>query len=65
MALDESKENDEIFDDRGIKYVIDKELLNQVKPVKVDYVESPFGSGFSIGSSMKAAAAGCGSSCSC
>jgi Fe-S cluster assembly iron-binding protein IscA len=64
MALDESKENDEIFDDRGITYVIDKVLLEQVKPVKVDYVESPFGSGFSIGSSMKAGG-GCGSSCSC
>lgn len=64
MALDESKESDETFDDRGITYVIDKELLNQVKPVKVDYVESPFGAGFSIASSMKAGGA-CGSSCSC
>jgi len=64
MALDEPKESDEKFDDRGITYVIDKDLLNQVKPVKVDYVESPFGSGFSIGSSMKAGSS-CGSSCSC
>jgi Fe-S cluster assembly iron-binding protein IscA len=65
MALDEPRDNDETFADRGITYLIDKGLLAQVKPIKVDYVESPFGSGFSISSSMKQSG-GCGSSsCSC
>lgn len=64
MALDESRDNDEVFDDRGLKYVVDKELYDRVKPIKVDYVSSPYGSGFSISSSM-AAGSGCGGSCSC
>jgi iron-sulfur cluster assembly protein len=63
MALDESRENDEIFDDRGLTYIIDKGLYERVKPIKVDYVNTPMGSGFDIASNMKASS--CGSSCSC
>jgi len=47
MALDEPRENDEIIKDNGISYLIDKELLDQAKPISVDFVESAFGSGFS------------------
>lgn len=64
MALDESRDNDEVFDDRGVTYVIDKDFLEQVKPIKVDYVNSPMGSGFSISSSMQMGGS-CGGSCSC
>ena len=52
MALDELKSDDEKFDDRGISYVIDRELLEKIKPVKVDYVTSAYGAGFKIDSSM-------------
>jgi len=64
MALDESRDNDEVFEDRGLTYVIDRGLLEEVKPIRVDYVESPFGSGFSVTSNMDQAAS-CGASCSC
>jgi len=65
MALDELRDGDEVFDDRDLTYVIEKNLLEQVKPVKVDYVNTPMGSGFDISSSM-AMGASCGSSsCSC
>jgi Fe-S cluster assembly iron-binding protein IscA len=64
MALDESRENDEVFDDRGLTYVIEKDLLERVKPITVDYVNTPMGAGFNIASSMQMGAA-CGSSCSC
>ncbi len=64
MALDEQRENDQVFDEAGITYVIDKNLFEQVKPIKVDFVNSPLGSGFSISSSMSFGG-GCGSSCSC
>ena len=63
LALDEPKDEDEVFDDRELSYVIDKTLLEQVKPIKVDYINSAMGSGFSISSSMKPSAA-CGT-CSC
>ena len=64
MALDELRDEDEVFDQGDIKYVVDKNLLDQVKPIKVDYVNSAMGSGFSITSNM-AMGGGCGSGCSC
>ncbi|RLB40736.1 MAG: hypothetical protein DRH12_09655 [Deltaproteobacteria bacterium] len=64
MALDEPRENDEVFNNDGITYVIDKTLFEQVKPIKVDFVDSPFGSGFSIQANLLMGAS-CGSSCSC
>jgi iron-sulfur cluster assembly protein len=64
MALDELKDEDEVFNDRGITYLIQKELFERVKPVKVDYVNSPMGSGFSISSEAQMGGS-CGGSCSC
>ncbi len=63
MALDESHENDEIFKDRGITYLIDKALLAEVKPVNVDFIESAAGTGFKLTSSL-VGGGGCGGSCS-
>ncbi len=64
MALDEPKDDDVIFEEDGIKYLINKDLFEMVKPVNVDFVESVFGSGFSISSKLSTGAS-CGSSCSC
>ena len=61
MALDESRKDDEVFDDRGLTYVIEKSLYENVKPIRVDYVSSAMGAGFNIASSM-ATGASCGSS---
>ncbi|MFO7461584.1 MAG: iron-sulfur cluster biosynthesis family protein [Desulfatiglandales bacterium] len=63
MALDEPKEDDEIMDNNGITYLMNKQLLEQVKHVTVDFVESAYGSGFSITSGL-AKGNSCGS-CSC
>jgi len=63
MALNEPLENDEIIKDNGISYLIDKELLDQAKPISVDFVESAFGSGFSISSKLSTCGASCGTSC--
>ena len=64
MALDESREGDEVFDDRGLTYVVEKALYDYIKPIRVDYVNSPMGSGFNISSSMHLGGS-CGGSCSC
>ncbi len=64
MALDESRENDQVFDDRGLTYVVEKTLYENIKPIRVDYVNSAMGSGFNISSSM-AMGQSCGGSCSC
>ena len=64
MVLDEPNDNDEVFDDNGLSYIIDKGLLEKAKPIRVDYVNSAFGSGFAINSSLQMGAA-CGSCTSC
>lgn len=42
MALDESKETDDIFEIDGFKYVVDKEFMVKAKPIKVDFLVSGF-----------------------
>jgi Fe-S cluster assembly iron-binding protein IscA len=63
MALDESQGNDEVFENGGITFLVDKKLLEEVKPINLDFIESARGSGFKLTSSL-AAGGGCGSSCS-
>ncbi|MBN1106875.1 MAG: hypothetical protein JXL84_25960 [Deltaproteobacteria bacterium] len=64
MALDEPKEDDEVKENNGITYMINRQLFEQAKPISVDYVESTMGAGFSINSALNLGAS-CGSSCSC
>ena len=63
MALDRSTPSDEIFEYDGVSYVVEKELLEQVQPIALEYVESDYGSGFQVKSNLKVKS-GCGS-CSC
>jgi len=63
MALDEPNENDEVFKDNGLTFIIEKALWEQAKPITVDFITSPMGSGFKLSSNI-AASGGCGSSCS-
>ncbi len=53
MALDESRDGDEVFNQNGLTFMIEKELLEEVKPIKVDFVETPRGAGYAITSSLK------------
>jgi Fe-S cluster assembly iron-binding protein IscA len=64
MALDEPQENDVTHMDGGITFAIEKDLFEQVRPIRVDFVESPDGSGFQLSSSLPKSG-GCGSSCEC
>ncbi len=63
MALDEPNEQDKVFELEGLTYLVDATLMDQVRPIKVDYVEDPDGSGFAITSNMSRPE-GCGP-CSC
>ena len=61
MALDEQKDNDRVFDIDGFQYLINDDLLDQAKPIKVDFLNV----GFKIDSSMKFdPSSGC-QGCSC
>jgi len=64
MALDEPRNEDEVIEEKGTKFVIDKELLTQAQPINVDFITSPQGAGFKLTSNLSAAEGGCGS-CSC
>jgi Fe-S cluster assembly iron-binding protein IscA len=64
MALDKPQEDDEVFDDDGITYVINKELFERAKPICVDFVNTEMGSGFTISSSITQDSS-CPSSCHC
>ena len=55
LALDEPNDNDEVYDISGFKYVVDKELLEQAKTIKIDFQ----GRGFAITSDMVVESGGC------
>jgi len=63
MALDEQKEDDEVFTERGVTFLIEKALFERVKPIRIDYTISTLGSGYVLKSAlmkgMKGVSAGC------
>jgi Fe-S cluster assembly iron-binding protein IscA len=60
MALDESQENDTVISDKGVTFIIEKDLLEKVKPICIDFAESSDGAGFKLTSSLPES---CGSCC--
>lgn len=64
MALDEPRNEDEVIEDKGTKFVIEKDLLSQAKPIVIDFITTPQGAGFKLSSNLSAEGGGCGS-CSC
>jgi iron-sulfur cluster assembly protein len=48
MALDEPKENDKVFELGGLTYIVETSLLDQVSPMKVDFLDDEAHCGFSI-----------------
>ena len=63
MALDEPNDNDGTYDISGLTYVVDKELMEQATPIKIDFG----GRGFTITSSLvfEEGCGGCGSTSTC
>lgn len=63
MALDEPQNTDEVINDNGLTFLIDRDLLEEVKPISVDFITTPRGSGFKLTSNL-ASTGGCSGSCS-
>ena len=59
MVPSEPHDDDMTFVDKGITFLVRKELFDQVKPIRVDFVDSPLGSGFQISSSLAKASGSC------
>jgi iron-sulfur cluster assembly protein len=62
LAFDNQRDGDEIFEDHGLKILVDRPSLPYVRGAIVDYVESLQGAGFKVDNPNVIAACGCGSS---
>ena len=63
MAIDDRElEGDSVFEDRGVRIVIDKMSLPLLEGSQIDYVENMMGGGFSVNNPNATSACGCGSS---
>ncbi len=58
MALDESKDTDNVYEIDGFTYIVEKEFMEKATPIKVDFHEY----GFKISSGVDF---GSGAGCSC
>jgi iron-sulfur cluster assembly protein len=68
MALDEEKENDEVFTEKGVTFLVEKALFERAKPIRIGYTHSTVGSGYTLESElmngMKGVSVGCHDICS-
>jgi iron-sulfur cluster assembly protein len=62
LALDARKEDDHVFEDRGVSVVVDPTSMQFVFGSEVDYVDGLQGAGFQVNNPNVVAACGCGSS---
>jgi iron-sulfur cluster assembly protein len=62
LAFDQQKEGDAVFEDHGLKLLVDKPSLPYVAGSIIDYVDSMQGAGFQVNNPNVVAACGCGSS---
>ncbi len=75
MALDESNENDKVYEIEGFSYTVNKDLLEKATPIKVDFTNYgfrldcaiDFGSGScgGCGSTDESSSDGCSTEGSC
>jgi hypothetical protein len=69
MALDEPKENDDSYEVGEFTYLINKDFMEKVKPIKVDFLDVGFkltcGTQFWGGSACSSCSTSSSSSCKC
>ncbi len=62
LALDQRKDDDHVFENKGVSVIVDKVSMQFVFGSQVDYVEGLQGAGFAVNNPNVVAACGCGSS---
>jgi iron-sulfur cluster assembly protein len=62
LAFDERRDGDIVFEDQGLKLLVDNQSLPYVDGSQIDYVEALTGAGFQVNNPNVIAACGCGSS---
>lgn len=62
LAFDEQRDEDTVFEDKGICLLVDRASLPYVKGSVIDFVDGLQGAGFKVDNPNVIAACGCGSS---
>src|SRR5437660_12861217 len=62
LAFDEQRDGDSVFEDKGIRLLVDTPSLPYVHGSVIDFVEGLQGAGFKVDNPNVIAACGCGSS---
>jgi iron-sulfur cluster assembly protein len=62
LAFDEERDGDVVFEDQGIRLLVDKPSLPYVQGSVIDFVDGLQGAGFKVENPNVVAACGCGSS---
>jgi iron-sulfur cluster assembly protein len=62
LAFDEKRDGDEVFEDKGIRLLVDTPSLPYVRGSIIDFVDELQGAGFKVENPNVVAACGCGSS---
>ncbi|MBN1842283.1 MAG: hypothetical protein JW883_08395 [Deltaproteobacteria bacterium] len=52
MALDEPQEDDEVFDNNGLTFLVDRQLFDIAKPIRIDFTRTDTGGEFTISSTI-------------
>ena len=62
LAFDDHRDGDTVFEDKGIRLLVDRPSLPYVRGSVIDFVEGLQGAGFKVDNPNVVAACGCGSS---
>ena len=62
LAFDEQRDEDTVFEDKGIRLLVDTPSLPYVEGSTIDFVDGLQGAGFKVENPNVVAACGCGSS---
>jgi iron-sulfur cluster assembly protein len=62
LAFDQQRDGDQVFEDKGIRLLVDGPSLPYVEGSVIDYVDDLQGAGFKVDNPNVIAACGCGSS---
>ena len=62
LAFDEQRDGDSVFEDKGIRLLVDTQSLPYVQGSTIDFVDELQGAGFKVENPNVIAACGCGSS---
>jgi len=62
MTFDEAREGDEVYEQHGLRVIVDSTSLFYIDGANIDYVDNLMGGGFHIDNPQATSSCGCGSS---